>query len=91
MRRREFITLLGSAAAAWPVMARAQQPERVRRIGVLLGLSANDPEGEARLGAFSQALHQFGVDRRVVALPTVTLTAHAPTRRNWSRSRPTSF
>jgi putative ABC transport system substrate-binding protein len=58
--RREFITLFGSAAAAWPFAARAQQPDRVRRIGVLLGLSANDPEGEARIGAFSQALHQLG-------------------------------
>ena len=60
IRRREFITLLGGAAATWPDAARAQQPERVRRIGVLLGLSANDPEGEARIGAFSQALHQLG-------------------------------
>src|SRR4051812_8033600 len=59
MRRREFIMLLGGAAAAWPLAARAQ-PERMRRIGVLLGLSANDPEGEARIGAFSQALHQLG-------------------------------
>ena len=60
MKRREFITLLGGAVAMWPFAARAQQPERVRRIGVLLGLSANDPEGEARIGAFSQALHQLG-------------------------------
>ena len=60
MRRREFITLLGGAAATWPLAARAQQGERVRRIGVLLNLAENDPEGQARLGAFLQGLQQLG-------------------------------
>ena len=60
MRRREFITLIGGATVVWPLAARAQQPERMRRIGVLLGLAANDPEGQARIGAFLQALRQLG-------------------------------
>ncbi|MGC2159958.1 MAG: ABC transporter substrate-binding protein [Pseudolabrys sp.] len=60
MKRREFITMLGGAAAAWPLAARAQQPERVRRIGVLMYLPADDAEGQARLTAFTQALTQLG-------------------------------
>ena len=60
MRRRDFITLLGGAAAAWPLAARAQQGERVRRIGVLMNLASDDAEGQARLTAFAQGLQQFG-------------------------------
>ena len=60
MRRREFITLLGGAAAAWPVAARAQQPERMRRIGVLMNVASDDAEGQARLAAFHQGLQQLG-------------------------------
>jgi putative ABC transport system substrate-binding protein len=58
--RCEFITFIGGAAAAWPLAARAQQPERVRRIGVLMYLPADDAEGQARLTAFTQALTQLG-------------------------------
>jgi putative ABC transport system substrate-binding protein len=58
--RREFITLLGGAAAAWPLAARAQQSEPMRRIGVLMNAAADDPEYQARLAAFLQALQQLG-------------------------------
>jgi putative tryptophan/tyrosine transport system substrate-binding protein len=60
MRRREFISLLGGAAAAWPLAARAQQGERMRRIGVLMNVAADDPEAPARVGAFSQGLAELG-------------------------------
>jgi putative ABC transport system substrate-binding protein len=60
MRRREFITLLGSTAAAWPVVVRAQQPERMRRIGVLMNFTADDPISQDRLTAFVQGLQESG-------------------------------
>jgi putative ABC transport system substrate-binding protein len=60
MRRREFITFLGGAAAMWPLAARAQQSDRVRRIGVLMASTADDQEFQARLAAFTQALTQLG-------------------------------
>jgi len=59
MRRREFITLIGGAVA-WPLAARAQQPERMRRVGVLMNLASDDTEGQARLAAFHQGLQQLG-------------------------------
>ena len=58
--RREFITLLGGAAAAWPLRARAQQPERVRRIGVLMLYPKNDPQGQLRATAFQEGLQKLG-------------------------------
>src|SRR5258708_6792632 len=64
MHRREFVTLLGGAAAAsslcWPFPAPAQQPSQVRRIGMLIGYTENDPETQARLAAFRQALDHLG-------------------------------
>src|ERR1700730_7653358 len=60
MRRREFITLLGGAAAVWPLAGHAQQGQRMRRIGVLMNLAADDKEGQARLVAFVQALSDLG-------------------------------
>ena len=60
LKRREFITLLGGAAVAWPLAARAQSADRMRRIGVLMSTTADDPEGQARIAAFQQGLQQFG-------------------------------
>ena len=60
IRRRQFITLFGSAAAAWPLAARAQQGDRMRRIGVLITLAADDPEAQTRIGAFLQGMQEFG-------------------------------
>jgi putative tryptophan/tyrosine transport system substrate-binding protein len=59
MRRREFITLIGGGAV-WPIAAQAQQPERVRRIGVLMNRAAENPEGQDRLAAFHQGLQELG-------------------------------
>jgi putative ABC transport system substrate-binding protein len=60
IQRRNFITLLGGAAVAWTLAARAQQGDRVRRIGVLMPYDENDPEAKLRLSAFTQALSEFG-------------------------------
>jgi putative ABC transport system substrate-binding protein len=69
--RRQFISVLGGAAIAWPLAARAQQPEQMRRIGVLMNRAADDPEGQAGVAAFQQGLQQLGwSDGRNVRIDT---------------------
>jgi hypothetical protein len=79
MRRREFIAGLGSAAA-WPLAARAQQPERVRHIGVLMNVVKDDPGGLADVAAFRQGLAELGWVGKQVAVfgQYEPRTAHAP-------------
>jgi len=70
-KRREFITLLGGAAVTWPLAARAQQRERLRRIGVLMNVTADDPEAQSRMTAFVQELGQLGwTDGRNIRIDT---------------------
>ena len=71
MTRREFITLLGSAAAVWPLAARAQQADRTRRIGVLMPLAADDPVGQARIAALREGLEKLGwIEGRNIRIDT---------------------
>ena len=93
MRRREFIAGLGSAAA-WPVAARAQQGERTRHIGVLMGLVENDPEAQARITTLRQGLQELGWSEGRNLLIDYRWGAAIPTaiglmRHNWLRSRRT--
>src|SRR4029453_3596109 len=60
LKRREFITLFGGAAATWPLAAGAQQTERMRRIGVLMNFTSDDPQSQDRLAAFVQGLQELG-------------------------------
>ena len=94
IKRREFITLLGGAAA-WPLAARAQQGDRVRRIGVLMAGNESDPVNKGRLPAFTQALADLGwADGRNVRidlrLAVVTSIGCERSRKSWSAYNPTS-
>ena len=96
MRRREVIALLGGAAT-WPLAARAQQREQMRRIGVLMNLGSDDAEGQARNAAFLQGLQELGwtAGRNVQSMPrqdrgTVTPTDCAARRLASWQSRSTS-
>src|SRR5262245_61842406 len=60
MKRRQFVTPLGGSVATWPLAAHAEQPERMRRVGVLLNLAADDPEALTRIAAFAQGLADLG-------------------------------
>ena len=60
MRRRDFIKVVAGSGAVWPLMARAQQPERMRRIGVLMGPAESDPQGQSEMTAFRQGLQMLG-------------------------------
>jgi putative tryptophan/tyrosine transport system substrate-binding protein len=71
IRRREFITLLGGAAAAWPLAARAQLPDRMRRVGVLMSFTATDPEGQARVAALREGLQKLGGRRAAISGSTI--------------------
>jgi putative ABC transport system substrate-binding protein len=78
MRRRKFIALVGAAAATWPLAVRAQQPNRMRLIGVLMGSAADDPELQTRIAAFAQGLAQLGwADGRNVRIDTRWATTNA--------------
>src|SRR5947199_2156595 len=77
LRRREFMTLLGGAAT-WPLAVRAQQPDRMRHIGVLMAAAADDPEYQARVGAFQQGLALLGwTDSRNARIDTRWATTNA--------------
>jgi putative tryptophan/tyrosine transport system substrate-binding protein len=82
MNKREFIALIGGAVAAWPLVARAQQGERMRRVGALMHLAADDPEGQARHATFVQGLQQSGWSAgRNVRIDTRWGTSEADRRR----------
>jgi len=88
LRRREFITLLGGAAAAWPLAARAQQPERMRHIAILM-LTADDADGQARITALREGLENLGwtegVDTRWLPATPTAETAVSSRSRRWRR------
>jgi hypothetical protein len=96
-KRREFITLLGGAAIAWPLAARAQQADQMQRIGVLMGYAESNVEGQAFVAAFREELLKLG-GRRAVTCGATIAGRHRETRkrrdvlrRNLSRCNPILF
>ena len=88
MKRREFITLLGGAAA-WPLAARAQQPERMRRIGVMMGFRENDPEGTLWLSGFTRAFQDLGwTDGRNVRMDVRWSASNVEQERRFAKETP---
>jgi putative ABC transport system substrate-binding protein len=85
MKRREFITLIGGAAAALPLAARAQQPEAMRRIGILVSIGADDQQGQARHAAFVQRLRELGwTEGRNVRIETRWAAGNAADMRKYA-------
>jgi putative tryptophan/tyrosine transport system substrate-binding protein len=85
VRRRDFIKVIAGSAGAWPLFARAQQGERVRRVGVLMSLAADDREGQARLAAFLQGLQELGwIDGRNVRIDIRWAAANAADTRKYA-------
>jgi putative ABC transport system substrate-binding protein len=86
MKRREFITLVGGAAASWPMMARAQQAERMRRIGILHDYAETDPDGRQQISAFREELQKLGwIEGRNVAIDFQSGAADADLLRTYAR------
>jgi putative tryptophan/tyrosine transport system substrate-binding protein len=77
MRRRDFVALLGGAAPAWPLAARAQNSDRIRRIAALVPLTVDDPISQARISAFMQGMQQLGwIDGRNIRIEILWAAAY---------------